>query len=167
MAVTFKRETNAQRAAARLATRERIAEKLSRRPAVELICTATVAKHAGKHNAARGTSTRARATGSRRTSIKRGATREQRTAVENLVIYRTHAKRLGIRLKLGQRDIKVVAAQTAKERELAKTESRGLALWAAATGKLWVNAIRARIRKEGLIDTGQLLDSFSYGTKNI
>lgn len=165
MPVSFKRETNADQRLKRLETRAAIAAKLDRKPQVEVWCSATTAKRPSRR-ATVAPSGRARAAGSRKSSIIRGGSREARTDVENTVIFRSHRKRLGAKLRVSQRDAKEAIRLTAKERAEAKATGR-LAEWAAATGRLMVNAIKYRIRREGLIDTGQLLESISTRTRNI
>ena len=146
MGVAFRYEPGAgpSRRERQIAQRERIAEKLSRGPIVDVFCVDTTPARPRRAN---------------------GAEVRPRTGAKNAKIY--YVWRRPKKLALGQRDIKEIIKATAKELQAAKTEPGGLAIWAKNVGELLVKAVRDKIRAAHLIDTGQLIASIATRAKNI
>lgn len=154
MPVTFKRTSNAEKRQRKIEEKAKIAESLARKPTIEATCTATTATRFGKS--------------ARKKDGSQGYRRKLRSRTEgqNITIYRTWRAR-GRKLGVSGAEVRIVIRATAEEREAAKTQPGGLAAWAHATARLLVGAIKQHIHEERLIDTGQLLQSITYKTKNI
>ena len=170
MPVSFKRESNAPAQIKRLETRQQIAEKVARLAAAGVECTATTTtKLARKYRGESSGAERKRATGARRTSIKRSGNKYSRTAAENIVIYRSQKKRLGAR-RLGTTgaERKAILRATEQLRMAAKAGTPGAAQkYGAAIAAKLAEVIRGKIVKEKLVDTGQLRDSVIGKADNI
>jgi len=171
MTTTFKRETNADRQQKRLETRQRIAEKvaLSAGSGVECVATTTTKTTRKARMAMSSGGERSRAGGARRKSIQRSGDSNSRTAVENVVIYRSHRKRLGAS-KLGTTKSErraIMAAVTPLRIAAKEGKSGAVKKYFEAVAARSAAIIKAKITKEKLIDTGQLLASITPKTDNV
>lgn len=93
---------------------------------------------------------------------------EDRTDVKNVIIFRTHAKRLGVRLKLSMAEIKKMLRESpAAYKMIGAGDARGVEDLLTRVGEEMVKAIRRKIRKENLWETGQLWRSISYKLSNV